>query len=213
MRGFGRFVNSWLKAVGRGALLSLLFSSPMPAEAADKTVSLRYEVSVGDPTVFPDGCQNPYRDLHLFTEFFESTLDSIVIERGTHVKGLADLYAVSELRAQMKEIFPNLSEESPLDRLILTQLCQFQKIYLQTTSPGTLRPQALHSANKDLHDHLLAVGPKLFRDSRKIMVDGLTQRAKLREKAKKLAARRAEIRRAREAGRALVDDLFAPDRP
>lgn len=176
---------------------------------SNKTMSIRYESTVGDHVAFPGGCDALYKDIVDFMEFFESSLVEVVLEKGANAKGVSDLFAVSEMRVAMKDNFPNLSEESPLDRLILTQLCQFEKIRLGLRQKaGNLRPEPLTSGDTQLHDHLLKVAPKLYRDARALLVTALAEQARLRERGKVLAFKRAELRRAREQGRERVDDLF-----
>lgn len=201
------------------AMLLALFYSRGPQAQSEvslpeeymRTLALRYEATVGDPTVFPDGCNNPYKDMNDFTQFFESAIVEIVVDQGAAAKGVGDLFAVSEMRSDMREAFPNLSEENPVDRLIASQLCQFQKFNLQKSPPGKVRPDPITSGNRELHKHLLLVGPKLYKDSRKIVMESLAQQAKLKDRVNRLAARRLEIRKARKMGRELVGDLFSSD--
>lgn len=177
-----------------------------------RTLSLRYEASVGDPTVFPDGCENPYKDMNEFMQFYESAIVELVVDRGGSGKGVSDLFAISEMRSDMRDAFPNLSEENPVDRLIASQLCQFQKFYYrQVPANGKMRSDPITSGNRDLHKHLLLVGPKLYKDSRKIVVESLAQQSKLKDRVNRLAARRQEIRKARKAGRNMVDGLFSSE--
>ncbi|MBS1984502.1 MAG: hypothetical protein JST16_10050, partial [Bdellovibrionales bacterium] len=107
-----------LRRAAASALVCLL-GIALPASAdSSKTMPLRYEVSANDHTTFPDGCGNPYRDVNDFMEFYEATIEEMAAEKGSANASITDLFAISEMRAQMKDLFPNLSEESPLDRLI-----------------------------------------------------------------------------------------------
>lgn len=205
---------SFLRVLGCATLVLPLLASAqdgisLPEEYL-KTLALRYEATVGDHTNFPDGCENPYRETNDFMEFYEAAIVEYVLDRGLQAKGVAEMFGISEMRVQMKDVFPNMSEESPLDRLVTTQLCQYQKVYLQKAqTPGQLRPAPIHSGEKGLHDHLAKIAPKIYRDARRIVAESMTQRAKLRDRAKRLASRRNDIRRARRMGADLVEDLFA----
>jgi len=201
-------MRTGLRGAGFLGLAGLLWSSVAGSADAPRALPLRYEVSTGDKSVLPEGCANPYRDVNLFMEFYEDTISEMAVERGPRAKGVADLFAVSELRAAVKDLFPNLQEESPLDRLLMTQLCHYQKISLQNPEGG-LRPSAITSDDSKLHDHLAIVAARLYRDSRGVVVEALREQTKLRDKLRKLALKRSDIRKAREIGRDLVEDVFS----
>jgi hypothetical protein len=179
----------------------------------NKTVSLQYETAAGSEESFPDSCGKPYQDAGQFIEFYEATLSAMVVERGPRARGVVDLFAVSELRAEMKDLFPNMSEESPIDRLIIAQLCYYQKVRVSELKPGKAQPVNITSEDAVLHNHLADIAPKMFADAKKLMLEGVAAQSRLKARKRRLAARRADIHTARELGRSKVDDLFSSDHP
>jgi hypothetical protein len=120
---------------------------------------------------------------------------------------IAELFAVLSLRDKMREIFPNLGEESPLDRLIIAQLCFFEKVQrVKYAKPGQA-PLVLLPIDAELHTHLTSIAPQLYQDSRKLMVDALAIRARERKQNIDLEHRWGEIQRARKKGEEKIEDL------
>ena len=64
------------------------------------------------------------------------------------------------------------------------------------------------SSNEALQDHLISIADKLYRDSRKVLVDSLAARARQKQKADFLASKWLDVLRAREAGRAKLGDVL-----
>lgn len=160
--------------------------------------------------VMPEGCGNPYQDVAAFLGFYDLTIETIAATRGPHAKGVPELFAVSEIKKALDTLLTNPQEESPLDRLISSQLCNFQKIQTTAKMQGQSKadPVNIKSADAVLHDHLVLLAPKLFRDARKLAVEILAERSKEKQKNGILEQKWAEIHQAREEGRAKIRDLF-----
>jgi len=174
-----------------------------PSHAAD-------QVFLAAPQPFPEGCGSPYVDIPLFSIFFESTLQQMAAQKGPMGKGVVDLFAVWELRNSVAERLSDPTIESPIDRLILSQLCQFQRVNMVAAveRDGPKKAIPVDSAHESLHTHLALVSSKLYKETRELTVSFLTERAQ-RINKEGLAARKAEdIRRARELGRKKVSDLI-----
>jgi hypothetical protein len=167
-------------------------------------------VNKAQVALLPEGCGNPFQDNSAFFAFFDQAIETAAAKRGPAVKGIADLFAVSELKRELDTLMVNPQEESPIDRLINSQLCLFQKVQTSAKMSGNSKtnPLTIPSDDEMLHDHLLALAPKLYRDCRKIMVEVLSERAKERQKQNILQNRWAEVRKARESGREKIQDLF-----
>ena len=103
------------------------------AHAAEKTAAkvLDFQESTRDEKALPEGCGNPYAEAVRFRDFYDNTLAFMAARRGANAKGIVDLYAVGAIRDEITALFPNYTEESPIDRLVMAQLCQFQKISAQ----------------------------------------------------------------------------------
>jgi len=157
---------------------------------------------------FPEGCGKPFQDPALFYDFYNSAINAMAAKSGSEGKGIPDLYAVSELRSDFQDLFPNFTDESPIDRLVIAQLCLYEKIRAQQMKPGAPATTLIQSYDVTLHEHLLAISTQLFTDARKIMVDSLSAQARLRQKNENVRSKWAEIRKAREAGRRKIVDLF-----
>ena len=135
----------------------------------------------------------------------------LVAKRGVSTKGAGDLFAVSELRVELNTLIPNPTGETALDRLIVSQLCQFADVERQSRGARGMTQSAKIDTSSDvLLDHLSNVGTRLYVDARKIVVAALADRARQRQKDNLLATKWSEIRRAREMGRQKIDDLFTP---
>jgi hypothetical protein len=168
------------------------------------------QVFLAAPQPFPEGCGNPYVDIPAFSNFFESALQQIAASKGPEAKGVVDLFAVWELRNIVADRLSDPTVESPVDRLILSQLCQFQRVEMKSsiTKSGPNKVDPIDSSHENLHTHLLLVSSKLYAQTRELTVSFLAERAKRLNK-EGLAARKAEdIRRARELGRKKVNDLL-----
>ncbi len=168
----------------------------------------RQEALDWDNQVFPEGCGNPFLDTHQFIQFYNAAISSLVAERGVNAKAADELFAISEISSEMATLFPNFAEESPVDRLIITQLCQFQKVRMATVKPGETARAKIISKDEDLHKHLVSVAPRLYRDSRALIKASLADRAVERRRAQFIASKRDDILRAREEGRRKLRDLF-----
>lgn len=192
-----------LKIEFLGAALSLLASfggSAAKAAAAESQTVLETQV-------MPEGCGQAYQEVDRFLDFYEASIADIVVKRGAKAKGVDDLFAVSELRKKMRTTFPNYTQESPIDRLIISQLCQFQKVRSTQIVPGALDKAVIRSSDKDLQEHFISIATRLFRDSSGLLHEELRKKALEKRNSRELASREAEVERARELGRRKIDDM------
>lgn len=182
-----------------GALIAFACFAAVSAFSAD-SVSLSVE-----DAEFPEGCSNPFAEPRAFLDFYDSTIAKIAVDRGPVTNGVAELFAVSELSRDLLTTVPNFSEESPIDRLLKTQLCLFEDIYKRSLKPGVRSTHALSSSNPLLHDHLLKVSPRLFEDSVKLMEKIYAERALKASNEGKAREHLKRIEKARTLGRKKVD--------
>ncbi|MEO5666934.1 MAG: hypothetical protein ABIR96_02625, partial [Bdellovibrionota bacterium] len=136
-----------------------------------------FESRINDITL-PDSCKSPYRDSPNFIEFFNTTLYVMAARKGASSAGIGDLFGVLALREKMREVFPNLGEDSPLDRLIIAQVCLFDKIQNNKYARPGQAPLVITPTDTELHTHLVSIAPRLYQDARKLMIEALGVRAK-----------------------------------
>ncbi len=169
---------------------------------------LSFETTSWDSQTMPGGCGNPFRDAHEFMEFYDAAISSLVAKRGPDARGVTELFAVDEMSSEIRGLFPNYVEESPIDRLVSTQLCQFQKVRAAQIKPGGSAKVEIISSDIDLQNHLVAVANKLYTDSRKLLVSAFSERAQEQKKAHYLASKKSDILKAREHGHKKIKDIF-----
>lgn len=161
--------------------------------------------------VLPEGCGNPFADAGSFINFYEAALASLAARMGADTSNVADLFAVNELRAELNTLIPNPSEESAIDRLIMAQLCRYQKIHTQTSlREGRTNARRLEilSTGERLHEHLLAIAPQMYRDARSYVVTVLAERARAKQSDEEMERRWSEVEKARRRARMKIRDLF-----
>jgi hypothetical protein len=156
----------------------------------------------------PEGCGNPFADMPLFMNFFDNAIAHMVAKRGPTAKGVVDLFAVAEMRDRLTELAVNPQTESPIDRLILSQLCLYERVATQKHLSGKGPGGKIQASDDSLHDHLASIAPKLYKDTRTLVVEALAARAREREKENALASKWADIRRAHQLGADKIRDLF-----
>jgi hypothetical protein len=156
----------------------------------------------------PESCKSPYRDAPNFIEFYTTSTFVLAARKGAQTAGLTELFAVTALREKMRDLFPSLGEESPMDRLIVAQLCHYEAIQIQKKSrPGSPR-LVISPSDEELHEHLLAIAPRLYEDSRKLMIEALAIRARERKQNLNLERQWHQVERARRRGHEKIKDLF-----
>jgi hypothetical protein len=178
--------------------------SPQKASAAPASA-----VTGVSPLPFPEGCGNPYMDLVSFMAFYESTIQHMAAERGPEAKGVADLFAVWELRTWVAYQGTDPTTDSPLDRLIISQLCQFQRIETKAQI-GVSKPTSvgIESSSNALHTHLSLVASRLYAEVREWVVAYKIELAKKRRQESLTHRKIEDIRKARDRGRAQVFDII-----
>lgn len=176
-----------------------------------ETFESRYLQTRAQEITLPETCKSPYREAPNFLEFFNTSIYVIAAQQGAGTSGVADLFAVEGLREYLREIFPSMGEESPLDRLIVAQLCLFEKVQIEKRSrPGTTRI-VISPMDKDLQEHLLAIAPRLYQDSRTLMIEALAFRAREKKQNLNLERQWGEVRKARKIGFDKIKDLVKDD--
>jgi hypothetical protein len=157
---------------------------------------------------FPGGCDNAFAEAKKFRDFFESTISLMAAERGATAKGISDLFATSELSQHLLDLKPAYFEESPVDRLMKSQLCKFEEVYKAERKPGVESKEALTSNNPLLHDHLAKVSSKLFKDAYRIVEQAAMEKAKEKQQEEMMQGKAKEVDKARKLGREKVEPLF-----
>jgi hypothetical protein len=187
--------------------LALLCAALVSGVAFSSTTGL---LASADGEVLPENCGGAFPDIAGFLTFFDTSLSYMAAKRGATAKGVAELFAVSELRSSLDAKIPNPTGESVMDRLIVSQLCQFRQIYLTENPQQGLsgRRVLIDASNDSLHDHLSKIAPMLYKDARDHAEKVLMEIAKNQRRNELLERKREEIRKARAGGRARVADLI-----
>lgn len=189
-------------------LCAALFLMATTAYAgADTDFQGQYLKSRVSEITMPESCGNPYRESPNFMQFFHSTLLVMAAEKDNSEKGMTDLFAVLALREKMRDMFPSMGEESPLDRLVIAQLCNFHSIELAKRSSKTFR-FIIAPTSKDLHTHLIGIAPRLYQDSRKLMIEALAAKAREKNKLVDLERQWDRVQRVKALGEEKVKNLF-----
>jgi hypothetical protein len=160
------------------------------------------------PQAFPAGCDNAFSEISKFRDFFQNTISIMAAERGASAKGVSDLFAVAELSQHLLDVAPNLTEESPIDRLVKSQLCRLEEVYNNEKKAPLQKRQALNSDDTLLHDHMVKVAHKLFLDSYKIVEEVVMAKAKEKQKERLMQNKSQEVEKARRMGRDKIEKLF-----
>lgn len=204
-----------MKTLLRGTLLLstvLWAAGPIVARAAASSESrnrvVDFESTAWDKGSMPEGCETPFPDPGRFIAFFDASISAMAAKRGAEARGVVDLFAVSELRVEMISQFASLSDESPLDRLIIKQVCQYRKIRNSEFKIGQGKLPEIGSSDDGLHDHLAGVAAHLYADARKLMEGARGERMRERERERMLASKAGDVARARAMARDKVKDLM-----
>lgn len=169
------------------------------------TQTLRYDDR--ETMNFPEGCNTAFQEVSRFVEFFEASASMLVAKRGPQSRGAIDLFTVLGLRDELAEMGVNYSVESPVDRLVIAQLCQYQKIRVQQRTLGG-KMLVIEPGEEALMDHLAAVSGKLLADAKAIVLEFKQNQGQEKERNRFLASKRSEIEEARAAGRRKAQSLI-----
>jgi hypothetical protein len=157
----------------------------------------------------PSTCETPFRETGVYFQFFTSAISIVAAQKGPDASGVPELFAVAELRNKMQEIFPNLGEESPIDRLVVAQLCQYRAIKEKKSPPKqAFTTVQIETSDEELQAHLQGIATRLYSDARMLMVQALAARARLDNQEELLEGKWDRVRRARQLGNSKVADLF-----
>lgn len=169
--------------------------------------TLRMQTATMTRQTMPDSCDSPYKDVSGFSVFFDSVIFVMASEKGPSETGVGDLFAVSELQKKMTEIFPNIGEESPIDRLVIAQLCQYRQIF---KGKNNLNDASVSITSEDpqLQKHLQRIGSQLFIDARGLMVSALSAHARTQSRREQIKLTVDRVDRARDLGRNKIEGLF-----
>lgn len=174
---------------------------------------LRAQLAPGLEMKFlPEGCGNPFVENAAFSDFFERAVESMASQGGAQSPGVVDLFAVLELRNAMASGQSDPSAESPIDRLLISQICQFQRIEnaaaIGSGGAGRQKAQLIPANDPKLHKHLSGIAQKLYRDSRELFVADLAEKARKRARDQADKQKQDEIRRAKIQARSKVRELL-----
>jgi hypothetical protein len=187
---------------------ALIFGSLGLRAASEENFESRYLESRMNEVTLPDSCKSPYRETANFMEFFNTTLYVMAARKGANAPGIAELFGVISLREKMNELFPNLGEESSLDRLVVAQVCLFDKVQNEKYARPGQPPLVIPPTDADLHAHLTSIASRLYQDSRKLMIEALAVRAKEKKQNLNLSRQWDEILKAREKGEEKNQELL-----
>ena len=145
----------------------------------------------------PEGCGNPFVPPGVFGDFYEKTIQSSLIEKGSVSKSHIQLFAVNSLRKYMAEKFPNPTDGDAVDRHIRAQLC----LYAQGKKD-------IVATSLSLHEFLLSISEKLLKDTKQIATDALTREVERQKLVAKFESRQGLIEHAERLGEQEVSSLF-----
>jgi len=185
----------------------VLFSTLAFSQKQSGSRVLDFQESTRDEKALPEGCGNPYAETIKFREFYDNALAYIAAQRGAQSKGVIDLFAVSAIRDEITALFPNYSEESPVDRLIMAQLCQYQKIAAQMMNLKD-KPLQILASNIQLQDHLILVSKKMYLDAKALLLEAAADLKKREREDASVKVRFTQVLRAREESRNRVQGLL-----
>jgi len=151
---------------------------------------------------FPAGCSKALQDLSLFEAFFEQSLDQLSITKGPYNGQLIKLHAFNYLRKDLAERYRSMKTESPVDRLLLRQLCHFESIWNKSNNS----PQnKILSNEKLLHKHLLSIASDLYVDTQQVYRNLLSKKEKLAAHKRFLRSKKDDIQLAKSLGKEKFD--------
>lgn len=160
--------------------------------------------------IMPDGCNNPFRESIRFIEFYDLAIETMAAERGASARGISDLFAVQYLRNLIADESSLAGgEDSAIDRLIVTQICHYEKIAThKNLGSGSKKALQIFAKDPGLHDHLAAISKKLLSDSVALYRTEKKALAKNKDQENFLISRRNEIRKAKNQGEDKVRSLI-----
>jgi hypothetical protein len=189
------------------SLMTLFVSMPLFAQINSKV--LNFDEGRLEQGLMPDGCNNPFREAIKFIDFFETTIVTMAAERGASARGVENLFAVDHLRDLINEEANRRGgEESAVDRLIVTQICHYERIATKKNAGGGAKALQIFATDPALHDHLVAISTKLMTDT--VALYRAQQKALREAKSQEsfIVSRQAEIKKARSRGQSKARDLI-----
>ncbi len=145
----------------------------------------------------PEGCGNPFVPPGVFGDFYEKTIRSSLVEKGSVSKSHIQLFAVNSLRKYMAEKFPNPTDGDAVDRHVRAQLC----LYAQGKKD-------ILASSPSLHEYLLSISEKLLKDTKKIASDALAREVERQKLVAKFESRQGLIEHAERLGEQEVSSVF-----
>ncbi len=208
MGSWGDFTVTYLSnAALQHSLMAASLAFVTSAKAENKM--LNFDEGRLEQGIMPDGCNNPFRESLKFIEFFETSIVTMAAERSATARGVQNLFAVEHLRDLINEEANRRGgEESAMDRLIVTQLCHYEKIATQKNVGGGAKALQIQAKSPELHDHLAAISQKLLSDGVELY---RAQQKALREAKSQenfVISREKEIRKAKNLGEDKVRQLI-----
>lgn len=186
---------------------ALSFVSSPSLYAANKLLS--FEEDGDNQMVMPDGCNNPFRETIKFVNFFETTIVTMAAERGAKAHGVVDLFAVDRLRDILNdESNRKGGEESAVDRLIVTQVCHYEKVATQMNLTKGAKALQITAKDPGLHDHLVGISKKLLADTVELYRAEKKSQKEAKDQEKFVLSRKQEVRKAKDLGDEKVRSLI-----
>lgn len=195
-------------ALSAATLMSMqALASNSAIRTQDESFRVQYLKAQIAETVLPETCKSPYKESAKFIEFYQAALYVMAGKADVAETALVNLFAVKAMRQKMRDLFPTMPEESPLDRLIVAQLCQFERFEISRRSTVGQRVVILPTS-PELHRHLSAISVRLFEDSRKLIVEALAAKARERRETIDLERHWDRVQRVEAQGQDKVKSLL-----
>ncbi len=189
-------------------------SVPMPASVANKVKAKTSDEELAaiarlfDSGEFPDGCGKAAPEVDKFVDFYDLAITHLAANKGARSKGVAELFAVVEMRSFFSHLKASAIDDSAIDRLITAQLCQFKKYRTRQLKPGATALKQINASDTELHEHLVGISTKLYRDTRSIVSAYIDIKNRERMKLESLKSKTLAIRQAKELAKEKVSDLI-----
>lgn len=157
--------------------------------------------------VLPETCESPYKESPRYIEFFRATIYVMATKEDYPKQGVTDLFAVQAMREKMRDLFPTMTEESPIDRLIMAQICEYDRFEKSRRSSPKQRV-IVPPISQGLHQHFLAISGPLYEDSRKLMIEALAAKARQERNVVDLERQWDRVKQAQSQGENKVRNLL-----
>lgn len=156
--------------------------------------------------ILPDGCGKAFQDVAEFRSFFELAINQIAAKSGVLTTPIAELFAVEELARAFNTKFMKFGRESPIDRLVISQICQFNSI-IQSATTGDVYI-GIKTSDERLHKHLTSIAFQLYRDARQLYLETKNEHLKLKKNPELTKRKIDRIQRAKKSAKVKISTII-----